>query len=169
VHPTRESHNALPTRAERRHLAQRGGLMSSSSPAPISILFVDSNSEDCAHWIRQLALSSSYYLSTTVENGRSALKLLESEKFDCVVLEMVLPDMSGFEVLSNLSPIASKPTVAIVVLTKLVSAACPIVAKTNGAQAYLVKSKTSGGELDLAIRTAIWKVSSSDKESLVPS
>lgn len=159
----------MPTKAERRHLTQSGGVVSTSSSTPISILFVDSNSEDCAHWIRQLALSSNDYLSTTVENGRSALKLLESEKFDCVVLEMVLPDMSGFEVLSHLCPIASKPTVAIVVLTKLVSAACPIVAKTNGAQAYLMKSKTSGGELDLAIRKAIWKVSSSDKESLDPS
>lgn len=129
--------------------------MSDPYPVPISILFVDPDIEERASWVRRLELSSPEYVITTVEEGHSALRLCQSWKFDCVVLEVALPDISGFEVLSNLCPLASKPAVAVVILTKLVFPILPMLAEAKGAQAYLMKSHASGDELDQAIRKAI--------------
>ena len=39
---------------------------------------------------------------TDVSDGQSALKLLKSETFDCIILDLDLPDMSGFELLHQL-------------------------------------------------------------------
>ncbi|SLM48103.1 protein of unknown function [Nitrospira japonica] len=78
--------------------------MSNRYTAPISILFVDPDIEGRAYWLRRLATSSPDYFVRTVEDGHTALKLCKFRKFDCVVLELVLPDISGFEVLINLCP-----------------------------------------------------------------
>jgi len=132
---------------------------------PISLVFVDPDAEDCAFWIQRLTFISTEYIITTTRNGRDALSMCRFRKFDCVVLEVVLPDISGLEVLSNLCPIALHPAVAVVILTKLVFTTLPVVAIANGAQAYLVKSKTSGDQLDLVIRNAIATLGPSRQES----
>jgi|GEM_PF-493127 len=38
----------------------------------------------------------------TADNGKDALRLLAETRFDCVILDIGLPDMSGFELLSQL-------------------------------------------------------------------
>ena len=40
---------------------------------------------------------------TCVGTGNAALKHLSEEKFDCIILDLTLPDMTGFEWLSNVS------------------------------------------------------------------
>ena len=37
-----------------------------------------------------------------VSTGKEALKELRSKTYDCIILDLILPDMSGFEVLNNL-------------------------------------------------------------------
>jgi HAMP domain-containing protein/CheY-like chemotaxis protein len=46
---------------------------------------------------------------TVAETGREALERLVEEPFDCVVLDLRLPDMTGFEVLEH---VAAKPTLS---------------------------------------------------------
>jgi DNA-binding response OmpR family regulator len=41
--------------------------------------------------------------------GQDGLEIYQTQPIDCVVLEMDLTDMSGFEVLVRLVPVASKP------------------------------------------------------------
>jgi CheY-like chemotaxis protein/signal transduction histidine kinase/HAMP domain-containing protein len=52
-----------------------------------------------------------------VSSGREALESLESEHFDCVVLDLRLPDMSGFEFLRELHREASLADLPVVVFT----------------------------------------------------
>jgi HAMP domain-containing protein/CheY-like chemotaxis protein len=52
-----------------------------------------------------------------VETGAEALARLRSEEIDCVVLDLRLPDMSGFDVLSQLREEASLADVPVVVFT----------------------------------------------------
>lgn len=138
--------------------------MLSPYPSPTSILFVDNDIGVRAHWLSLLAVSAPDYFVTTAEDGRTALKMCKIRKFDCVVLELALPDMSGFEVLASLCPLAWKPTVAVVILTKLEFTTLPPLAKMNGAQAYLFKTQASGDQLELAIRKAIVAVGPRCKE-----
>ena len=54
--------------------------------------------------------------ATTVADGKSALELLKQEKFDVVILDLMLPKLSGFQVLRQLlEELGSLPAKFIVV------------------------------------------------------
>jgi len=52
-----------------------------------------------------------------VDTGTAALQALRSEAFDCIVLDLKLPDISGFDLLTSISQDKSLPDVPIVVFT----------------------------------------------------
>jgi CheY-like chemotaxis protein len=52
-----------------------------------------------------------------VENGNDALSKIEREKFDCVVLDLRLPDMTGFEVLEKIQSMEQAVELPVVVFT----------------------------------------------------
>jgi HAMP domain-containing protein/signal transduction histidine kinase/DNA-binding response OmpR family regulator len=54
---------------------------------------------------------------TAAETGEAALALLRATPIDCVVLDLKLPDMSGFEVLENIRDDAALCDVPVVVFT----------------------------------------------------
>ena len=54
---------------------------------------------------------------TTVGTGADALQSISTEEFDCVVLDLRLPDMSGFEVLEHLRDSAAASDLPVVVFT----------------------------------------------------
>jgi CheY-like chemotaxis protein len=53
----------------------------------------------------------------TAETGKEALERMRMESFDCVVLDLRLPDISGFEVLEEIRDDASLRDVPVVVFT----------------------------------------------------
>jgi hypothetical protein len=63
--------------------------------------------------------------------------------------------MSGFEVLLNFASITFRPEVAVIVLTRLNHLSLPELAKLFGAQAALLKTRTSSECLDQAILESI--------------
>ncbi len=90
--------------------------------------------------------------------GRSGLDICARQPIDCVVLEIDLPDMSGFEVLAKLVPRAYHPEIAVIVLTRLPNPFLFDVAIKNGAQAALQKTVGSGDLLAPSILKAITTV-----------
>jgi DNA-binding NarL/FixJ family response regulator len=81
-----------------------------------------------------------------------------------VVLELSLPDQSGFQTLVDLLPMARRPHVAVIVLTQVTHRGVWELAKQNGAYACLAKSFTSGDDLDRAIQRAVAFVGQMPKE-----
>ena len=81
-----------------------------------------------------------------------------------MVLELSLPDQSGFQTLVDLVPIASRPHVAVIVLTLMTHRGVWELAKQNGAYACLAKTFTTGDDLDKAIQRAIAFVGQMPKE-----
>jgi CheY-like chemotaxis protein len=53
----------------------------------------------------------------SAESGQEALSALRNETFDCVVLDLKLPDMSGFDVLQELRQEAALSEIPVVVFT----------------------------------------------------
>jgi DNA-binding NarL/FixJ family response regulator len=80
------------------------------------------------------------------------------QPIDCVVLEIDLPDMSGFEVLAHLVPRAYHPEIAVIILTRLPNPFLLDLAIKNGAQVALHKTLGSGDLLAPSILKAISRV-----------
>src|SRR5690606_34231842 len=53
----------------------------------------------------------------TVGSGEEAMRALETERYDCVVLDLKLPDMSGFELLDRIQGVPALEDLPIVVFT----------------------------------------------------
>ena len=69
-----------------------------------------------ARWVREL-LGHDDVTIDTAGSGREALQALRTEPYDCAVLDLRLPDMSGFEVLEELGADSKLSDVPVVVFT----------------------------------------------------
>lgn len=90
---------------------------------------------------------------THVVRLSEALKQMESEKFDVVLLDLSLPDSQGIGTFSKMQPYTS--IVPVVVLTGLDDEFLALKAVSDGAQDYLVKQQVNIGLLSRVIRHAI--------------
>jgi CheY-like chemotaxis protein len=133
-------------------------------PLTTSVLLIDGFSADRTYFANQLKHCSFDYQIIEATDGHSGLELYRSRRVDCVVLELTLPDRSGFEVLENLVSSVDRPQVAVIALTHLIHYGVWELAKQKGAYACLVKKLTSGEDLDRAIQQAVALVGPTPKE-----
>lgn len=125
------------------------------SHAPV-ILFVDGNLADREYYSQHIRVTFPNFKIVHAATGKSGLDFCERKPADCiVVLEMDLPDMSGFEVLLRLIPHAQQPEIAVIMLTRLSNPHLLEAAVESGAQAALVKGITSVEILEKAILKAL--------------
>ena len=126
-----------------------------SDRAGTSVLIIDGDDNDRQYYAQRLRLSSPDYAIIESPNAENGLHIYNSQSVDCVVLELILPDASGFEVLLRLVPVPSRCEVAVVVLTKLTSPSVLELAVQNGAHTALKKVSTTGEILCQAILNAV--------------
>ena len=81
------------------------------------MIFIDGNDTDRIYFAVQLKNRSSDYKILEATDGEEGLILYRSRRFDCVAPALELPDQSGLKVLVDLVPIASRPDMAIAMLT----------------------------------------------------
>jgi DNA-binding NarL/FixJ family response regulator len=87
--------------------------------------------------------------------GRTGIELFQRQIIDCVILDLSLPDMSGFEVLTRLVPVAAQPRVPVVVLTAIDNGPILRAAESKGAVVALQKVLTAADELATHVRRAM--------------
>ena len=121
----------------------------------ITVLFIDGDQEDRHAWAQTVKNSSSDFVVLEADSGAAGLAVCRSQQVDCVIVEMSLPDMSGFQVLVDLVPYHHSPTVAVIMFTRLPLPPMINLTLNNGAQAFLMKSHTSTDQLHTAVRDAI--------------
>jgi len=129
-----------------------------------SILLIDGNDTDRRYFADQLKGRSPDYKILEATNGEDGLILYRYRRIDCVVVALELPDQSGLKVLVDLVPIASRPNIAVIVLTNRLQRGLREIALQNGAYACFVKQFMSGDDLDRAIQRAIAFVGRIPKE-----
>jgi len=120
-----------------------------------TVLLIDSDSQYRLYYAQCLHASSSNYDVVEATTGRSGLDICARQAINCVVLEIDLPDMSGFEVLAKLVPRTDHPEIAVIVLTRLPNPFLLDLAIKNGAQAAFQKTVGSGDLLVQSILKAI--------------
>jgi DNA-binding NtrC family response regulator len=100
-----------------------------------SILVVDD--ESAIRENLELLLSDANYKVTLAENGTEGLKKLESEFFDLVLLDVMMPDKNGLEVLKEIH--LSAPETAIIMITAFGTIENAVSAIKAGAADYVTK------------------------------
>ena len=96
-------------------------------------------------------LSTQPYMYDVAENGKVALDKCRENTYDLILLDLMMPVMSGVEFLEAFKPIAPKET-HILILSNLSSGKDLERAMQLGADRSLVKADVSPRELLVAIR-----------------
>ena len=100
-----------------------------------SILVVDD--ESAIRENLELLLSDANYKVTLAENGMEGLRRVESEFFDLVLLDVMMPDKNGLEVLKEIHE--SSPETAIIMITAFGTIENAVSAIKAGAADYVTK------------------------------
>jgi DNA-binding response OmpR family regulator len=85
----------------------------------VAILFIDSRDTERNHYADQLKHFSSDYVIYQTATGKGGLAAYDAHCIDCVVLEINLLDISGFQVLPQLVNAGRTHTAPVIVLTHL--------------------------------------------------
>lgn len=99
------------------------------------ILVVDD--EESIRWVLGKCLEKAGYLVKYAENGSQAIESASSNGFSSIILDITMPDMSGFEVLKELRARGIDPPVIIITAQNTVKNA--IDAMKRGAYDYIAK------------------------------
>ncbi|MCI9518959.1 MAG: response regulator transcription factor [Clostridia bacterium] len=125
--------------------------------AEIKILTVDDDDNICQ--LLKLYLVKEGYSTFICHNGKEALKKIDEEKFDLILLDIMMPDMDGYETLSAIRKFSDVPVI-------LVSAKGEPMDKIGGldigADDYVTKP-FEPQELISRIRAILRRIANSDK------
>ena len=110
-----------------------------------NILVVDDEPDTLG--LIELTLKTAGYNVQTAIGGQHALRKLREESFDLVLLDIMMPDLSGFDVMKRLMN-EPGPIPPVVFLTAKSGQQDREMGKSVGAAGYLVKPTTRGDLLD---------------------
>lgn len=100
----------------------------------------------------QDSLSSQGYMVDTAQSSREALKKIEKEFFDVVIIDIRMPDMTGIKVLEKVKKLSSQTIV--IIITAFASVETAQEAIRLGAYDYITKPFRKG-EIDFAMKRAM--------------
>jgi CheY-like chemotaxis protein len=95
------------------------------------------------------------YVTTQAFDGEEALNILKQVKPDLVVLDLIMPKLSGFEVLEAIAMDPLLNRIPVVILSNLAQESDILKAKQLGATEYFVKIKVSIDDLVNKIRSVL--------------
>ncbi|BAY26686.1 two-component hybrid sensor and regulator [Calothrix sp. NIES-2100] len=122
----------------------------------ITILLIDHCTEDWVTFRQCLQQDSLYtYRILQFETATQAIAWCQQGRADVILLNFLLPDSNGLELLGELRKIVSNTQAAIILLTEHEDAGIAVQAMKNGAQDYLVKDQLTPETLYAAIDDAV--------------
>jgi adenylate cyclase len=110
---------------------------SSESVQSSRILVVDDNTSNRDVLERRLVREG--HQVATAANGAAALELVGSETFDLILLDLIMPEMSGFEVLRRLKAAQHTGDIPVIVISALDELDSVVRCIEAGAEDYLTK------------------------------
>ena len=106
--------------------------------APPAILVVDDNRDNRYALTRRLQRQG-YDRVATAENGRQALELMEARRFDLVLLDIMMPEMNGYEVLERIKASPELRDIPVVMISAIDEVDSVVRCIELGAEDYLSK------------------------------
>ncbi|MBD2027633.1 response regulator [Leptolyngbya sp. FACHB-711] len=108
----------------------------SMKPATVKILVVDDNEVTRLYIARQL---QQQYDVTLVTHGREALERLHTESFDLVLMDVVMPEMNGYQVLEQIKANPALRSIPVIMISASDDHDRAIRCIEKGAEDYLAK------------------------------
>lgn len=139
-----------------RHNVPSGGAMTEDK---LSVLVVDDEQLMCD--ILTMSLQRLGYSVTTASNGLDALDLFEAQEFDLLLLDVMMPDMDGFDVCTE---IRKRSDVPIIMLTALSRPDDIVRGLEAGADNYITKPFTFK-EVEARIKAILRRAVQSTEQS----
>ncbi len=121
----------------------------------IPILVVDD--EESVRTVLSQVLEGDGFKVTAAATGEEALKLFKRRPFDLVIIDIVLPGMSGIEVLERIKRLY--PAVQVIIITSHASLETAVRALRSGAYDYLFKPFEDISLVSAVAKRAIEKIS----------
>ncbi len=90
------------------------------------------------------SLEAQGHTVTAADGGQTALDILATEPFDVILLDILMPEMDGFEVLQTLKANARLSDIPVIVVSALEDAESEEKCKRLGAHVYMTKSVDPG-------------------------
>lgn len=119
-----------------------------------AILIIDDSESDRMAYRRYLKQDPQQaYTFSEVDCAEDGLALCKQQTFDIILLDFLLPDMSGLEVLSSI--VAQYSRTSVIMLTGYGDEQLAVNALKGGAQDYLVKEHLSKDTLQRSVRTVL--------------
>lgn len=115
------------------------------------ILFVED--EESLQKVVKDTLEKNGYSVISAMDGEIGIALAQSEKPDLILLDLILPQKDGFEVLESLQKDTATAAIPVIVITNLEGSADVEKALSLGARTYLVKSNYSLDDILLKLRS----------------
>lgn len=108
------------------------------SPAEAALLVVDDN-EDNRYTLTRRLKREGYTNLTTANDGREALELLGSKKFDLMLLDIMMPELNGYQVLEHLKADAELRHLPVIMISAVGEVESVVRCIELGAEDYLPK------------------------------
>lgn len=134
---------------------------SNGMKSSISILIVDD--ESTMRSLLEKILAREGYQMYTARNGVAALEHLSERKFDIVISDMKMPEMSGFELLKRIKE--EYPGVGVIIMTAYGDTYTVKDALLLGADEYITKPFKSY-EISLVVERAYWRILSAGQTTV---
>lgn len=119
----------------------------------MKVLIVDDDENISA--VFEIALQKSGLETLFSLNGRDGLAKAKSEKPDLILLDQVLPDISGNEVLKTLKMDAKTQTIPVIILSNFSQEELVKEAINNGAIDYIFKYQVEPQDLVSKVKQAL--------------
>jgi len=102
-----------------------------------SLLVVDDN--EISRDLMRRQLERQGHIVTTAESGQQALDILQGRTFDLILLDIMMPDMSGYQVLQRLKSVDAFGDIPVIVVSALDDMDSVVQCIRIGAEDYLIK------------------------------
>lgn len=116
------------------------------------LLLVVDDEKPLAHAL-ELKLEHEGFSAISVDNGQEAIRLMRREKFDLLLLDLVMASTDGFQVLERMKQ--EHLAVPTIVLSNLSAKEDIDRVKSYGVLEYLVKAETSIHDVILNVKKAL--------------
>ena len=129
----------------------KGNYYMPKKKSPLSLLIVE-DERPIAHALK-LKCESEGYATTLVADGLEALEVLATTSFDCILLDLIMPEKDGFAVLAEMKERDTKTP--IIVLSNLGQESDIARCRELGAVHYFVKADMSIADVVASIKKFI--------------